>query len=457
MVSRIVNYDAQINFFYMLALCLPVTIACVDVMAVSVAIAPIMKNFSSSLQTSQWLLSGYTIGTAAFLITIGRLADQYGRRKVLMVGLWMFALASFAASMSTGIYYLILSRFLQGVASSIMMTTVMSIITHEFSPEQRGCVISTYGISLGLGLATGPAIGGLLIAYFNWRAIFLINLPICVISSWLIIEYLPESKNEEGKTSFDWLETIILTLLLLMAVTIISQGGSFGWLSHFMTASYVIFAAILGIFFYMESLKVNPIIDITLFMKPNYFGATACGFLSYFCMYAWLCIIGIYLQNVDGLTTMKVGLLCTPFSLAFAFSSKVLVHLFKRYNNKQIIQVGFLLSATIFLWMATITPFTNHLIMLVMFFLLGVGIVVVNVPSMVAATEHVPLDKAGLASGLIFTIRWLGGSVGVIVVTLIYHIFSESIMYSCIALAISAILGLLVTFTLKYPSVVMTN
>jgi len=451
MASRTLKYDARINFFYMLALCLPVTIACVDVMAVSVAIAPITKNFSSSLQTSQWLLSGYTIGTGAFLITIGRLADLYGRRKILMVGLWMFALASLAASMSLGIYYLIISRFFQGVASAMMMTTVMSIITNEFSPEERGRVISTYGISLGLGLASGPAIGGLLIAYFNWQAIFLINLPICVISAWLIMEYLPESKSEEGKSSIDWLETIILTLLLLMAVIIISQGGVFGGHSLFMTASYAIFTALLGVFLYVERSKSNPIIDITLFTKPNYFGATACGFLSYFCMYAWLCIIGIYLQNVDGLTAMKAGLLCTPFSLAFAFSSRALVHLFKRYNNKQIIQAGFLLSTAAFLWMATISPMTSQLTMLMMFFMLGVGITVVNAPSMVAATEHVPLKKAGLASGLIFTIRWIGGSVGVIVVTLIYHNFSESIMYSCIALAISAVFGLLMTLTLKYP------
>lgn len=452
MAPRTLKYDARINFFYMLALCLSVTIACIDVMAVSVAIAPIMKNFSSSLQTSQWLLSGYTMGTAAFFITMGRLADLYGRRKILMVGLWMFALASLAASMSLGIYYLIISRFVQGVASATMMTTVMSIITNEFSPEERGRIISTYGISLGLVLASGPAIGGLLTTYFNWQAIFLINLPICAISAWLIMAYLPESKSEEGKFSIDWLESIILTLLLLMAVIILSQGGVFGWLSLFMTACYAIFAALLGVFLYVERSKSSPIIDITLFTKPNYFGATVCGFLSYFFMYAWLCIIGIHPQNVDGLTVMRAGLLCTPFSLAFAFSSRASVHLFERYNTKQIIQAGFFLSTATFLWMATISPMTSQLTMLMMFFILGFGSAVVNAPSMVAATERVPLKKAGLASGLIFTIRWLCGSVGVIVVTFIYHNFSESIMYSCIALAILAVFGLLMTLTLKYPA-----
>ncbi len=453
MISQVAGKNnIRINFLFMLALCLPVTIACIDVMAVSVAIAPIMNNFSSSLETSQWLLSGYTIGTAAFLITIGRLADQYGRRRLLMLGVAIFALASFTASISPSIYYLIVSRFLQGVASSMMMTTVMSIITHEFPTEDRGRIISTYGFSLGLGLASGPAIGGILIAYFNWQAIFLINLPICVISGWLIMKYLPESKSNETSVSVDWVETIVLTALLLLVVAIISQGGVSGWLSSFMIASYVVFLGLLVIFLFIERSRLNPIIDLSLFTKPNYFGATACGFLSYFCMYAWLCIIGIYLQDVGGMTVIEAGLLCTPFSLAFAFSSKVLAHIFKRYTNKQIIQTGFLVSSAAFLWMATITPMTNQLTMLAMFFMLGVGITVVNAPSMVAASEHVPLNKAGLASGLIFTIRWLGGSIGVIVITMIYHAFSESIMYACLALAFAAIFGLLFTFSLKYPA-----
>lgn len=453
MTSHIYNRDSRISFLYMLALCLPVTIACIDVMAVSVAIAPIMKHYSSSLQIAQWLLSGYTIGTAAFLITIGGLADKYGRRRVLLVGVWMFALASFIASISPGIYYLIASRFLQGVASSIMMTTVMSIITHEFAPADRGKVISTYGISLGLGLASGPAIGGLLIAYLNWRAIFLINLPICVIAVWLVMKYLPESKNEQGSSCTDWLETTILVLLLLLVVLIISQGGMFGWLSSIMSYFYAVLMILMAIFLYIERSKINPIIDITLFKQPNYFGATICGFLSYFCMYAWLCIIGIYLQDVGGMTAMKAGLFCTPFSLAFAFSSKALTHLFKRYTNKLIMQVGFISITAAFLWMATITPLTYQVTMLMMFFLLGIGITVVNTPSMVVATEHVPLNKTGLASGLIFTIRWLGGSIGVATITLIYRGFSESLTYSCLALAFTALLGLVFTFTLKYSVV----
>src|SRR3990167_6188730 len=447
--NKNINPSSRISLTYMLALCLPVTVACVDVMAVSVALSQIMNDLSSTLYATQWLLSGYTIGTAAFLITIGRLADIYGRKQLLIIGICLFAFSSLVAALSLGIYCLMASRFVQGVASSIMMTTVMSIITNEFSPRNRGRVIATYGFFLGLGLASGPAVGGLLISYFNWRAIFLVNLPICMLSLWLVMNYLPKSSRSGNYQRVDWLETTVLTLLLLAAVIMISQGSMIDWQSPLMIALCIVFVLLLVLFIKLEKNKPDPMVDISLFMQPNYLGATICGLLSYFCMYAWLCVIGLYLQNIDHYTALKTGLICTPFSLAFAFSSKALSGLINRYANKTLMQIGFIVIIIALGWMANITPLTNQFLLLIEFFLFGVGITIVNATSMIAATEHVPLDKAGIASGLIFTIRWLGGSVGIVIVSFFYHRYSESLFYPCMVMLLAALTGLLMTLTLS--------
>lgn len=418
------NKIVDSQFCILFALCLPVTIACVDVMAISVAYNNIMQDFSGSIIKTQWVLSGYTIGTAAFLITIGKLADIHGRRRMLLLGVFLFSFSSLMAALSFSMNLLIISRFVQGIASAMMMTTVISIITYQFSPQVRGAIIAKWGISLGLGLAVGPFVGGVFIYWLNWRSIFIVNIPICLIAYLLISRYISESKDDKTIPKIDWLETCLLTCILISLVTILSAGSSLGWSSKSINVLIGIFTATLILFVFVERKKKNPIIDFILFKQPNFFGATFCGFISYFCMYAWLFIFGVYLQNTFEMSTLEAGLVCSSFSISFAFSSKMIGSVIYKLGNKLLIQFGFTLTIVAFIWMATITLSTNIWEFILMFFLLGTGITIVNAPSMTAATEYVPSYKTGIASGIIFTIRWLGGSVGIVITTIIFQIFS---------------------------------
>src|SRR5437870_4283307 len=136
---------------FLLALCLPMVVACIDVMAVSIAINTIMRDFSASITKAQWLLSAYTIGTAAFLIVIGKLADIYGRRKLYLLGVFIFSLSSLIAAFSGNIDTLIFARFFQGIASAILMMSSIAIITQSFSSLERGPIIAKWGFALSLG------------------------------------------------------------------------------------------------------------------------------------------------------------------------------------------------------------------------------------------------------------------------------------------------------------------
>jgi len=394
-------------------------------MALSVAINDIMQDFAVSMNKAQWLLSGYTIGTAAFLILIGKLADVYGRRKLLLIGIIIFALSSFTAAISNKIDFLLISRFIQGISSAMMMTTVISIITNNFPPEMRSSMIARWGVSLGLGLAIGPLIGGLIIHLFNWRIIFLVNIPICLMSYFLVTQFIEESKDTISQSKINWLESILLTFLLLLLITALSEGSYWGWLSQYTIILSISFLLLLFAFIFIERKKKNPLIDISLFRNLNFCSATFCGFISYFCMYGWLFIIGIYLQSAYSLTSLLTGVLCSSFSIAFAFTSKLLSKIIKNSENKSLIQTGFVLSIIDFLWMTTITVSTQVWLLILMFFLLGASIMLINAPSLAAATLETPSHKAGIASGIIFTIRWLGGSIGVAIVALIFKFVSN--------------------------------
>lgn len=161
------------------ALCAPLVITCVEIMAISVALRQIMQEFSSTIETAQWLISAYTLGIASFLIVVGRLADLYGRRRLLIIGVVLFGLASVLATVSMTMPQLIACRFIQGVASSMISTTVISIITHHFPKEIRGSMIAKWSISLGVGLSVGPLVGGLLIYFLIGEPYFLLTfLPV---------------------------------------------------------------------------------------------------------------------------------------------------------------------------------------------------------------------------------------------------------------------------------------
>lgn len=408
----------------LLALCLPVMIACIDIMAISVALSDIMKDTSSSINKTQWILSGYTIGTASFFIVIGRLADIYGRKKILSIGVILFAASSLLSGLSLSINLLIIGRFLQGLASAMMMTTVVSIITHTFPADKRGMAISQWGMFLGIGLAIGPLVGGTLLYMANWRWIFFINIPICALSYYLIQHYIRESKDETNKITVNWFSALFLSIFLLLLTIILAEGENLGWKSG--ASLFIITTTIISflLMIIIETRTKQPIIDLALFKYKNFTSAIIIGGVSYFCLYAWLFLFSIFLQNVFNFSPLKTGLILTSYSCAFAINSQFVGKMMRFFGNKITIQYGFFIMAISLFAMSFTQTTTSVYLLILLFIFFGIGVTASNAPSLNAATEFIPSEKTGVASGMIFTVRWLGGTIGVALTALIFKITS---------------------------------
>ena len=429
------------NFLLLLALFIPATIAFIDVMAVSVGFHPIMQDFHASLSQTQWLLSAYTIGTAAFLMVIGRLSDLYGRKVFLMYGLIVFFLASLSGMLAGSMMVLIASRFFQGIGGAVMLTTTTSIMMHHFPKEQRASILSRWAAFMAFGMAAGPFLGGVLIHFISWRAIFGFNLPVSILSLLLTWKLVPESKDSNPLLKMHIGEVALLSLCLLSLVSALSEGQAYGWTSFPILGLIAISCGTGLALFKMEKSLKNPLVDFSFFRLQNFTRASLCGFLSYFYIYAWLFIFNIYLQSGYGLSPIQTGSLLIVYPLAAGIAAQIISLIIGRYiRGALIMRLGFCISCIAFIAMSTVTPHTSILSLAIMFALLGATVSMVNAPSIALATHFVPPHKTGSASGLIFSIRWFGGSLGVALITLIYQMF-DKLSIVCIILAGVALLG----------------
>lgn len=438
------------------AICFPVMISCIDIMAITVALNDIMRDTHSSIENTQWLISGYTIGIAAFLILIGRLADKYGRKKILSYGIVLFGLASLICATSSSIHWLMVGRFLQGVASSMLMTTALALITNNFPVEKRAMAFGQWGMALGIGLAIGPLVGASIIYVTNWRWIFIINLPLCILSYYLAKRYIKEFKDEINQIKIDGLSAIILSILSV-GITMAFSENSFWSLSYMSILTVIFFFLLLFIFISMEKNSSFPLVDIALFKYQNYFPAMLASSIAYFCLYAWLFLFNLYLQSALGYSPIKAGIILTSYSIAFAVNSTISGKMIKRFGNKTTMQYGFIVMTMALLLLSSIHETSSTFFLIVAFFIFGVGVTSSLLPTNHAATEFIPPEKTGIASGMIFTMRWLGGSVGVALTTIVFNALSHhqhiqpimamthGLSISCLMLAGISILGLTVT------------
>jgi EmrB/QacA subfamily drug resistance transporter len=361
-------------------------------------------------------VSGYVLVLGVFPIAMGRLGDQFGRRRVFLAGLVVFVSASAACGAATSIGLLVAFRVLQGLGAAIMMPGTLSIVTQAFPAHQRGLAIGIWGGVSGLGLIAGPILGGLLVHGDSWRWIFYVNVPIGLAALVMTLRFVPESRDENAPRSIDWLGLALLSMSLTLIMFGFTRANRVGWTAPLIIGCFVAGGAALPAFVLVERRVRAPLIDLNLFRSGAFVMACLSAFLFSAAVFGAQPYMSLFMQNYWGFSALKGGLAFVPatalVALLMPFSGIMGQRLGSRLRLLIVAgSLSVLLSALALLRLDTGSGYTDGL--LPSFLLRGVGIGLVMSATSLAVVSAVPLAKSGLASGTLTMARNIGTAMGV--------------------------------------------
>jgi EmrB/QacA subfamily drug resistance transporter len=396
--------------------CLSLFIVGLDVTIVNIALPSLRADLGTSVSQLQWVLDAYTLVLASLLILSGSTADRIGRRRVFQLGLALFTLGSLLCSVAPSLSWLIVFRMVQAVGGSMLNPVAMSIITNTFTDRrERARAIGVWGGVVGLSMALGPVLGGVLVAGLGWRSIFWLNVPVGVAAIVLAALFVPESKAERPRR----LDPVgqILVLLTLASLTYgIIEGPVAGWSTPPIVGCFLLGAAALAGLLVYESRHPEPLLDPRFFRSVPFSGATVIAVCAFGALGGFLFLNSIYLQDVRGLSALHAGL----YTLPMAAMTAIIAPLSGRIVGARGPRLPLILAgsaiALAMLPLTQLTATTPVWLLFGTYALFGFGFGMVNAPITNTAVSGMPRSQAGVAAAIASTSRQVGAALGVAVV-----------------------------------------
>jgi EmrB/QacA subfamily drug resistance transporter len=401
----------------------------VDISIVNVAIPSIQRDLDATYADIQWVLAGYQLAFAVMLITGGRLGDIYGRKRLFMIGMAGFTLASALCGLAQTPDMLIASRVLQGLMGAIMFPQILSVIQVTFPPQERATAFGLFGATIGLATITGPLVGGLLIEAdlfgLQWRPIFLVNLPIGITALAVAARYLVESKAPRA-LRLDPVGVVVVTTGLLLLVYPLVQGRDLGWppwtfLS--MAAAVPVLAGFAVYERHKKALDGSPLVDLDLFRQRSFVPGLLLAGIFFMGIPAFFLTFSLWLQIGLGFSALHAGLTGAPFAVGSALASTASVRLVPALGRR-ILSVGsLLLVAGMVALMWTVDRYGGAVSswqLLPALLLCGLGLGSVVAPLVNVVLAGIKAQDAGSASGVLTTVQQIGGAIGVAVIGVVF-------------------------------------
>ncbi|MFD8825913.1 MFS transporter [Streptomyces sp. NPDC059605] len=396
--------------------CMSLLIVSLDNTVLNVALPAMQKELHATVAGMQWTIDAYTLVLASLLMLAGSTADRIGRRKVFKAGLVLFTLGSLLCSLAPNLESLVAFRMVQAVGGSMLNPVAMSIITNTFTdPRERARAIGVWGGVVGISMAAGPLVGGLLVDSVGWRSIFWVNLPVGIAAFLLTWRYVPESRAPRPRRPDPVGQLLVIGLLGSLTYAII-EAPSAGWTS----ARILVFAALAagslaGLLLY-EPRRAEPLIDLRFFHSAPFSGATAIAVCSFAALSGFLFLNTLYLQNVRGLSALHAGLYMLPMAaLTFVCAPLSGRLVGSRGPRLPLLVAGVAMTACGVLF-AALDAETNDTLLFTGFVLFGLGFGMVNAPITNTAVSGMPRAQAGVAAAVASTSRQIGGTLGVAVI-----------------------------------------
>lgn len=387
---------------------------------VNVALPTIQRAFDASTSSLEWIINGYSLTLAVLVVTMGKLGDLFGRKRLFLIGMAIFTLASLLSALAPSLNALVACRIVQGIGGAIVMPATLSLITATFQGRERATAISLWSAVGGLAIIAGPITAGLLVHYLSWRWIFFINVPASAIVFPLTIRSVRESRDTSKAGSVDYAGVATLTAALFAFTLALIEGQGWGWASGRILELFAATALFFLAFVIVENRQDHPMVEFGIFRSLPFTTANLINLVYLFGMYGLLFFMTLYMQGVLGYTPLQAGIRTLPLGL-IVFSAPLGARLVHRFGARVILFVGLsCVSAALLLVSQRLTPSSSYLDFFPAFVLVGCGAGLVSSPSSNIAMNAVARTKAGVASGVLNMTRQLGSVFGVAVLGAVY-------------------------------------
>jgi MFS transporter, DHA2 family, methylenomycin A resistance protein len=398
----------------LLSVCLGFFVIQLDVTIVNVALPAIQHEIGGSLAGLQWVIDAYTLALASIMLTAGAAADRAGAKKVFTVGLTVFAIGSAACAAAPSLGVLVAARAVQGLGASALLPCSLALLVHQFpDPRERARALGVWGGMGSVGVALGPVAGGALVATVGWRSIFLVNVPICLLTVVLLRRFAAESPTHPDRRT-DVPGLLLGAAMLAGFTAAFIAAGEQGWLTP-LPGALLAGGLLAGwAFTRAERRHPHPVLPLGLFKNRNLSGATGVGLIFNLVLYGSLLCLSLYLQTQRHESVLATGLLLLPMSITVGLGSLVSGRLTARFGSLPPMLAGLTLAAAGAALLATAGPASPLALILAGSILLG--LVSLAMPAMTAAVVGAAgPEHAGLASGVLNAARQSGGALGVAV------------------------------------------
>jgi EmrB/QacA subfamily drug resistance transporter len=387
-----------------------------DITVVNVALPSIGRDLDAPISGLQWTVDAYTVVLASLLMLSGSMADRLGRKRIFVVGLSVFTLASVLCSLAPTVEALVAFRVLQAVGASMMNPVAMSIITNTFTdPRERAQAVGIWGAVFGVSMALGPIVGGAAVSSIDWRSIFWLNLPIGLAAIGLTLRFVPESRAPKPRRVDPVGQALVVVLLATLTFGIIEAPGR-GWTSPIIVAALAAAATALAGLLLYEPRREEPLVDLRFFRSIPFASSIVISVAAFAAFGGFLFLNTIYLQEARGLSPLQAGLATVPMALMTVVASPLSGRLVGRRGPRLPLVISGVALTTGSAMLIGVGPATPLPWLLATYVVFGLGFGFVNAPITNAAVSGMPRAQAGVAAAIATTSRQVGQTLGVAVV-----------------------------------------
>ena len=404
--------DGLHRFLILLCVSVPSFMINLDSNIVAVSLSSIAQSLKADFADIEWVISAYTLTFASLVMPAGALADRFGRKRLLMIGLGIFTFASFLCGAAPDAAVLNGGRALQGVGAALQLSAALATLSHVFRGPARARAFAFWGSVIGIAISLGPIAGGFITQVFGWQWAFYVNLPIGIVMIALTAYAVQESKDP-GAGRIDILGFLFFSSSLFLTTLALITGNRAGWDSPRILSEFAAAAVFFVIFLMVEILQQRPMLDLGFFRRPTYIGANIAGLAFAAALLTMLTYLPIYFQSGLGYRPQAAGLLMLPMALPlFIVPRIVAAHLTHRFTGRGLLAAGLVFIALGLLWMGIEAPAFSYIAMLGGMLVTGIGAGILNGEVAKVGMTVIPPERAGMASGISGTVRFSGIVVG---------------------------------------------